>query len=143
MWITTMQVIGLVLLILEIWAVIVNARIWRQFDKSDKRRKYYILAWVIGIPFGIASVFMCYPTSVNHGQQYKTIGIPFLAAAFDENGADYVSPLTPILMGVNFTFWLLFPQLYIWVKWINIKRNQTLKDSIANQEDAPEQKTIR
>jgi len=130
-----MNLVGLGVLIFEIWATIKNIKARRQIEKTDKRRKYYLLAWLIGISLGIASAFMWYPTQGTHGQQYKIIGIPFAAAAFDEKGADYVSPLTPILMGINFIFWFLTPQLYIWGKRLGGKRKRTTPDSITNQED--------
>jgi hypothetical protein len=137
MWISAMQLVGLGVLILEIWATIVNSKARKQTEKTDKKRKYYFLAWILGIPLGIASVFMWFPTQGNHGQQYQIIGIPFIAGAFDEKGADYISPLTPILMGINFIFWFLTPQLYIWGKWLGNKRKRNPPDAITNQEDTP------
>lgn len=137
MWISAMQLVGLGVLFLEVWATVVNIKAKKQTEKSFKGQKYYFLAWLIGIPLGIASVFMCFPTLGNHGQQYKIIGIPFIAAAFDEKGADFVSPLTPILMGTNFIFWFLSPQLYFWGKGLGSKRNQIASDAITNQEDTP------
>ena len=137
MWISTMQLVGLGVLILEVWATFVNIKARGKTEKPDKWRKYYFLAWLIGIPLGIASAFMWFPTQGNHGQQYKIIGIPFIAGAFDENGADYISPLTPVLMGINFIFWFLTPQLYLWRKGLRNKRKMTSPKVITNQEDTP------
>ena len=132
-----MNLVGLGVLIFEIWITIKNIKARGQIENTDKRRKYHLLAWLIGIPLGIASAFMWFPTQGNHGQQYKIIGIPFTAAAFDEKGADYVSPLTPILMGMNFILWFLTPQLYIWGKRFGSKRKRHTPDAITNQEDTP------
>ncbi len=132
-----MNLVGLGVLIFEIWITIKNIKARRQIEKTDKRRKYHLLAWLIGIPLGIASAFMCFPTQGNHGQQYRIIGIPFIAGAFDEKGADYVSPLTPILMGINFIFWFLTPQIYVWGKVLGNKRKGTTPDAVTNQEDTP------
>ncbi len=137
MWISAMQLVGLVVLILEIWVTAVNIKAKKQTAGPLKGQKHYVLAWLIGIPLGIASVFMWYTTQGNQGQQYKIIGIPFLAAAFDEKGADYVSPITPIFMGANFIFWFLIPQLFFWGKELGSKRKRTKRDAITNQEDTP------
>jgi hypothetical protein len=137
MWISALYLVGLGVLIFEIWATIKNIKTRRQIEKTDKMIKYHLLAWFIGIPLGIASVFMWYRTQGTHGQQYKIIGTPFAAAAFDERGADYVSPLTPIMMGLNCIFWFLIPQLYIWGKGFGSKRKRSTPDAITNQEDTP------
>lgn len=138
MWLSVMQLVGLGLLIFEIWATIKNIKAKRQTEKTDTMRKHYLRAWLIGIPLGIASAFMWFPIQGNHGQQYKVIGIPFIVAAFDEKGADYVSPLTPIMMGINFGFWFLIPQLYIWGKWLGSKNNETTAEATTNKKDTPQ-----
>ena len=78
MWISAMQLVGLGMLILEIWATIKNIKTRRSTEKTDKNRKHYLLAWLTGIPLGIASAFLWFPTEGNHGQQNKIIGIPFI-----------------------------------------------------------------
>jgi len=66
---------------------------------------------------------MRYPVTGNHGQKYILLGIPFVAAAFDDKGADYVSFLTPVFMAANAVFWLLLPQFFLWV-WQKIMQRQ-------------------
>lgn len=62
MWISAMQLVGLGVLFLEVWATVVNIKAKKQTEKIFKGQKYYFLAWIIGIPLGIASVFMWFPT---------------------------------------------------------------------------------
>jgi hypothetical protein len=38
----------------------------------------------------------------NYSERYRAFGFPLPAAAFDGGGLDYVSPLTPIILGLDF-----------------------------------------
>jgi hypothetical protein len=111
---TSLQIIGILLLLLEIRAVVCNIKI--RNEKSKDWQKAYGQSRIIGVVLGFSSIFMTYSTPGTQDQLYKIIGIPFMAGAFDEKGADYVSVLTPLIMGLNFIWWVLLPELYVWLK---------------------------
>ena len=71
-------------------------------------------AWVLGLVLGMASYFIWYPYDVGM-ERYRVMGFPFMAAAFDAAGRDYVGPITPLAIIGNFLFFALTPQLVLWV----------------------------
>jgi uncharacterized membrane protein HdeD (DUF308 family) len=111
---TSLQIVGVLLLLLEIRAVVCNIQMRK--EKSEDWQKAYRKSRIVGVVLGFSSIFMTYPTRGTHDQLYKIIGIPFMAGAFDEKGADYVSVLTPLIMGINIIWWVLLPELYVWLK---------------------------
>jgi hypothetical protein len=119
-----LTIIGLLFFILEIIIFPTNLRTRKAYNTSQRWRQVYRWAWIIGLLLAVSSVFMRYPAKGNHGQQYILIGIPFVAAAFDEKGADYVSSLTPVFMAANALFWLLLPQLFMW-GWQLIRKQES------------------
>jgi len=70
--------------------------------------------WNLGVLLGIASPFMGYHVS-DGKEPWKVVGVPFPSAMFDAKGLDYVGPLTGPFMVLNVLFWLLLPQLVLWV----------------------------
>jgi hypothetical protein len=117
-------IIILLLLLAEIATTHSNFRAKRNYGKHELWRKAYLWAWGLGLPLAVSSFYMKYSATGNHGQKYTLIGIPFVAAAFDDKGADYASFLTPVLMGLNAVFWLLVPQLVMWIWKITIKKEK-------------------
>jgi hypothetical protein len=71
-------------------------------------------SWLVGLLLGIGGYFIAYPMQ-DDGGTWRVIGFPFIAAAIDPQGADYVSVTTmPAVIG-NFLFFLLLPQLVLWI----------------------------
>lgn len=71
-------------------------------------------AWVLGLVLGGASYFIWYPYDAGT-ERYRVMGFPFMAAAFDSAGRDYVGSITPLAIIGNFLFFALTPQLMLWV----------------------------
>lgn len=126
------EIIGMLILIIEVVATSSNIRT-RKFDGRNQRwGKYYLWAWIIGIPLVALSVFIWYPTKGIHGQNYRIYGMPFVACVFDEKGADYVGIMTPVFMAANAIVWLLFPQLFVWVWDIISRKRSVAKNGLTN-----------
>jgi len=83
----------------------------RVLPEAWKRRYRRRLPVLIALGF-VASVFP-YPVMGQHGELYRVLGFPIPSAAFDAQGADYVSPLSLILIGLNVCTWALFPEIVI------------------------------
>jgi len=112
--------LGLVLIALEI----VAARKNRRFASGQPRNSRWVVAYrwqlVLGVPLAILSAFAGYPMS-GGGEQYHVAGVPFMVAAFDSAGRDYVGPLSLPFLIVNGLLWLCLPTLFLWIWSLFVK----------------------
>jgi hypothetical protein len=105
---------GLMVLALEIFA--------SRRNRTTAQAPNVVVAWrfvhkwrlLFGIPLAVASFFMGYPTS-GGGEEYKVIGVPFLVAAFDSAGRDYIGLLSVPSLVANALLWLFLPAVALWV----------------------------
>jgi hypothetical protein len=79
-------------------------------------RHFRISKW-IGVGLALASWpltgLMSYPYDDGPGRPGRIAGVPFIAAYFDQHGADFVGPFTiPAVLG-NSVFWFYFPRLMV------------------------------
>ena len=124
-----MTYVILTLTVAIIIAEIVAAYKMKKAYKSNNFKKIwrnpYKLRWLFGAPLAIGSFFMTY-TIDGETEKYRILGFPIMAAAFDEAGRDYVSPLTGPIMFGNAIFWYFLPWvfLFIWLIYLN-KNNIT------------------
>ena len=106
---------GLVVLGLGFTAFVANRRaVKTAASQSPIWRRAHRWRWLLMLVLGVAAVFVVYPVAGGAGQHYKVWGFPFMAAAFDSRGADYVSPLTPVLMVFDILVWAVLPDLFLW-----------------------------
>jgi hypothetical protein len=70
--------------------------------------------WLLTLLLAVGAVFCVYPVTGRAGAHYRVWGFPFMAAAFDSRGLDYVSPLSPLLIGLDVLTWALLPDLFLW-----------------------------
>ncbi len=121
MFTVAMELLGLAIFITEIVSAIKNIKFKKATVMKSTWKRSYWWSWAVGIPLAVSSVFMIYKITSDSGETYSIIGLPFFAGAFNSKGADFVSPLTPLFMLANIIFWLLIPQLYMWVWSFRIK----------------------
>jgi hypothetical protein len=57
--------------------------------------------WPLMSLLAVAAILCVYPVTSRTGEHYRLWGFPFTAAAFDSRGLDYVSPLSPLLIGFD------------------------------------------
>lgn len=107
-------VAGLMVLALEIFASRRNHITAQAPDVVAAWRFAHKWLLLFGIPFAVASFFMGYPTS-GEGEKYEVIGVPFLVAAFDSAGRDYVGLLSVPSLVANALLWLFVPAVALWV----------------------------
>jgi hypothetical protein len=62
----------------------------------------------------VAAVFCVYPVAGRGGEHYRVWGFPFVASALDSRGLGYVSPLSPLLIGLDVLTWAFLPDLFLW-----------------------------
>lgn len=77
-------------------------------------RKAFELRWRIGLVLMFASPFVRF--RVGTGEDRWTIfGVPFATFTYDVDGLEYVGYLTGPFFFLNALFWLLLPQLLLWI----------------------------
>lgn len=97
-----------------------SARAWRRnrlsltSEMPPLWRRLWRWRWAIGGTLGVASYFLRYPVE-GGTDHYMVYGIPFMSYAFDQNGRDYVGPLTMPALVLNFVTWALLPQVMFWL----------------------------
>lgn len=109
---TLLAGIGLLLLAVEVAATARMARAHPAWLPPRKRRAAKWFSWLAGLTLATAS--LAFPTLLGYHLEspsgpYRIVGIPFMVAAFDSHGADYVGPLTLPAALVNAVVWLMLP----------------------------------
>jgi hypothetical protein len=104
--------VGLAVLIFGAVAFVKN----RQYAKTPSAPpvgwlSLYRWRWAPALLLGVAAYYFSYSTTGQDGELYKVIGFPFVAAAFDSHGADYVGPLTVPFMLLDVFTWAVLPDL--------------------------------
>lgn len=103
---------GLATLGLSVWSWRRNRRL-AIADMPPLWRNLWRLRWVIGVVLGCGSYFLHYPWEGGDGT-YTVYGVPFMSFAFDQEGRDYVGPLTIPALIMNFIVWVWLPQPLFW-----------------------------
>ena len=107
-----LAIVGALIVVGECFA----ARSNRSASEQAKARSVWLhlYRWrgLVGVVFAIASAFIGYPVS-DAGERYRVLGVPFLAAAFDSAGRDYVGPLTLLSFLANALVWFFLPQIVL------------------------------
>lgn len=70
--------------------------------------------WPVGIALGVLSVVIGYPQMGDDGIRYFIHGIPMPAFAFDDDGRDYVGPISLPISMIDFATLSLLPQSILW-----------------------------
>lgn len=109
---TTLEILGLALLMLEVAAVIQNYR-------SGIFRRMSVWAVVFFIALGGLLAYSSFFGQYMLSETTQVIGIPSMAAAFVREGqgwVDYVSPFHGLAMVVNASIGFLLPQVFVWLR---------------------------
>ena len=121
---------GLALLILSSFAAVWNRRVVAR-EMPAPWQRLWRLRWKVGVLLGLLSVFswaVTYPTTLDTGWQANgrfARGIPFIVGGGTHGvNEDMPHPIFLITLQLNFLFWLLLPQLVLWVTWL-LRRGTT------------------
>ena len=113
--IVVLSVVGLLIAIGEFFSARSNRSTFTQAQASAVWLRVYRWRWVIGVLFAIASAFIYYPMTGGE-ERYRVMGFPFMVAAFDSAGRDYVGPLTTPSFLANAAIWFFLPHVafFLW-----------------------------
>jgi hypothetical protein len=111
---------GLVVVAAEVFAGRRNLRTRKAGHAGTSWLVLYRWRYLVGVPFGVASAFFRYPVA-RGTETFHIVGFPFMAAAFDQAGADYVGPFTGVALLGNAAIWFFIPQLLLWI-WALVER---------------------
>jgi hypothetical protein len=120
-----LAIVGALIVVGECFVARSNRSASKQAEVSSAWLHVYRWRWLVGVVFAIASAFIGYPVT-DAGERYRVLGVPFLAAAFDSGGRDYVGPLTLPAFVANTVVWFFLPQivLFCWMVFTG-RRPQT------------------
>lgn len=107
-------ILTVAIIISEIMSAVKLKKAYKNNKIEGRLKKLYKWRWLLGAPLAIGSFFTFY-TVQGDTEKYRIIGLPIMAAAFDEAGRDYVSPLTGPIMFGNAIFWYFIPWLFLFV----------------------------
>jgi hypothetical protein len=105
--------LAVVLAVLEVLASRRNRAVRSSGQAGPRWNAAHRWRWAFGVPLAVASVFVSYPAA-GATETYWVTGFPFMAAAFDQAGRDYVGPFTPFAFAANAAIWFFFPSLFLW-----------------------------
>jgi len=108
--IIVLSVVGLLIAIGEFFAARSNRFAFKQAQASALWLRVYRWRWLVGVLFAIASAFIYYPMTGGE-ERYRVMGLPFMVAAFDSAGRDYVGPLTTPSFLANAAIWFFLPHV--------------------------------
>lgn len=106
-------ILGLAGLVLAAFAWRSNRRFGASGAASQSWFRARRISRLAALSLAAASFFVSFPHRAE-SETYRVLGFPFVAAAFDEAGRDYVGPLTAPAMLANAVFFALLPQLALW-----------------------------
>ena len=116
MIISVLAIIGLIGLILGFWSIYYVNRFVGSERASANWKKLRLCVLIIGLLIGVLSwpgtFLMGYPIS-SGTETIRVVGIPFIAAYFDNTGRDYIGPLTMLSVIGNGIFWFLVPHIFL------------------------------
>ena len=114
--------LGLAFLVSGVLAFVANRRAYRSGAVSlPVWKRMYQWRWLAMVVVGLGVNYFSYPMTGSGGEHYRVIGFPFMAAAFDSNGADYVSSMTPWFFGLDVVTCAFVPDLCLWA-WRSFAR---------------------
>ncbi|MEJ0040246.1 MAG: hypothetical protein WDO68_30170 [Gammaproteobacteria bacterium] len=99
---------------LEIYAARRNRTFIKGVPPKSAWATAYRWRFLVGVPFAGVSVFMGY-TLPGASEKYRVIGLPFMVAAFDSAGRDYVGPLSLPSLIANAAVWFFAPGVMLWL----------------------------
>ena len=114
MQIEWMMGLGTVVLALSWWAMRRN-RLWRLDEMPLRWQQWWRFRRLFSYGLAVMSVFLQYPLAGKNGEYYTVHGVPYLVAAFDAQGRDYVGALSLPFMLLNAVFWFLLPHALFWM----------------------------
>jgi hypothetical protein len=106
--------LGPAVLALGVVAFVANRRLPAAVALPPYWRRLHRWRWLLVLLLAVAAVFCVYPVTGRAGAHYRVWGFPFMAAVFDPRGSEYVSSLSPLLIGLDVLTWALLPDLFLW-----------------------------
>ena len=115
-FITAFATIGLVGLVVGVFALRFISRVQRSGETPPNWRRLRWTTLVFGALLGIGSwpltFLMGYPIATPEGPG-RIVGLPFFVAFFDSAGRDYVGSVTLLGCIANLAFWFMVPQMIV------------------------------
>jgi len=106
-------IFGLAVIVLGAVSARLNRHLYSSGQPSRRWRIAYRVRWLVGILLGIAGAFVSYPSG-GATETYRIYGFPFLVAAFDTHGFDYVGPLSLLSFLANVFAAYFLTQIAVW-----------------------------